>query len=275
MQPDISSLRPVILCGGFGRRLAPLSTPQKPKAFLKLLSQDHSMFQETIMRVRKALAPAILCNADHRAQVNSHLAGIKCTADVIISEPVSKNTAPAFALAAKNYEGSKDILLFLPCDHKIKYLSAFHEALKRAITEAKDGHFVLFGEKPSCPDTGLGYILPEGSDKNKDILAVQAFHEKPDMALAASYIDRGALWNMGIVMVRADVLAAQFREHQPWLWQVISTLDVGAIDRERFQAIVAQSFDKAILEKIASIKMCPVDLGWADIGTLDRLAASA
>ena len=267
----LRDIRPVLLCGGMGRRLSPLSTPEKPKPFLPLLS-SHSMLQETLLRVSGTKDPAILCSKDHAHLVQKDLDALSIRADLIIREPLSRNTAPAIALAAKAYQETEEILLFLPCDHKIENMSAFHDALCIAYEGAKTGHIMLFGERPDTPDTGYGYIQATGEG---NILAVQKFHEKPDLDHAARYMNAGFFWNTGMIMARADALAKAFADDAPEIWSLALHIDPLNINQQIFAKMPDISIDYALLEKIQSLKLVPTSLGWSDIGTLDRLKALA
>lgn len=272
MPPDLSQIRPVILCGGMGNRLKPLSTPEKPKPFLPLLS-DLTMLQQTVLRVKTAKSPAILCNRLHGQLVEKDLMDLNIRPDVIIEEPISKNTAPAAALAARYYEAWQspdEILLFLPSDHRIGDLKAFHTALERALPLVKAGDFVLFGEKPTCPDTGYGYIKTYD-----DSFDIELFQEKPQVEVAAQYIRQGCYWNTGILMVECNVLISAIKTYQSQIWDVVEKVSLPRPEQALFDRISDISIDYALLEHVKNRKMLPISMEWGDIGTLDRLKALA
>ena len=217
--------------------------------------------------------PAILCNHTHAGMVRHDLAEIECEADIIIKEPLMRNTAPAIALAVRHYQRTGDVLLILPCDHKIADVAALLDALETAyIATEQEGTVVLFGEPPQGPDTGYGYIQAIGDDRIRDI---KYFHEKPDIETAASYIKSGCFWNTGIIIGGAVALARAFQKYAPEIWGLAEQIDPLDINKEKFVKMPDISMDFAILEKMKGLRLCPVKMGWADIGTLDRLRASA
>ncbi|MCB9964268.1 MAG: NTP transferase domain-containing protein [Rhodospirillales bacterium] len=276
-RPDLSAIRPVLLCGGLGRRLFPLSTPDKPKPFLALCS-DKTMLQETALRFLGAKPPVVICNRQHADLVRADLSEIKMAPHLILEEPCCRNTAPAAALAARYFQDQApdELLLFLPCDHKIARPEVLHAAVAKSIGAAISGDFVLFGETPSMPDTGYGYIRAgEKQAGSEEVLRVQHFHEKPEAERARTYIEDGCYWNTGLLLVRADALAAAFAAYMPEFWECVQTLDLPNPDLESFTHLPDISLDYALLEKIQTCALCPVDMGWSDIGTLDRLRASA
>jgi len=230
------------------------------------------MFQETLLRVRAARSPAILCNHQHIELVRRDLDGVHMTADVIVLEPLSRNTAPAAALIARYYQnkGRDEILLFLPSDHKIGKPDVFHAALDKAFPLAEAGSFVLFGEKPTTPDTGYGYIKT-----HRDSLNIAFFHEKPPVEKAAEYIHQGCYWNTGIIMVRTSVLIEAFRANSAQIWNIVMSLSLPVPEKETFECLPDISIDYALLEALPNKKLLPVCMEWADIGTIDRLKALA
>ena len=273
MPLDLSAIRPVLLCGGMGTRLKPLSTAKRPKPFLTLYS-DKTMLQETLLRMRGAKSPAVLCNRDHSELVSHDIEHLGIEADIIIKEPISRNTAPAIALAAKHYaeQNKNEVLLFLPCDHVIKDMNAFHHAISESFKYAEDGNIILFGETPHVPDTGYGYIQSESNDV---FTTVKCFHEKPDALKAAQYISEGYFWNTGIIMARADAIQQAFQTYANNIYKQINALSAERISQVRYSKIPNISMDYAVLEKMDGLTLYKVSMGWSDIGTIDRLKALA
>ncbi len=285
MRPDLSGIQPVLLCGGLGSRLYPLSTPEKPKPYLNLISDDLSLLQETALRLKGAGDPVILCHEDHIDLSLQQLDEADVKTGMVIAEPMRKNTAPAVALATYTLADDTDpLLLFLPCDHQIKDVEAFHAALEKAENAAKKEAIVLFAEKPHYAETGYGYISVEG-ESDGGVARIASFHEKPQEQVAKKYIRGGYLWNTGIVMARASVLEESFKKYAPDIWENVSTPDLLAERRLQnhsgimvlsaalsiFQSMPNISFDVAILEECDHLECVPVSMKWADIGRLDTL----
>lgn len=256
-----------------GSRLKPLSTIEKPKPFLKLFS-DKTMLQETLLRVKGTKNPTILCSSNHTHLVLENLGELNISADIIIEEPVSRNTAPAIALAAKYYCRKKpdEVLLFLPCDHMIQDLEAFHEAITEAITYCNEGHFVLFGEKATVPDSDYGYIQSETTSR---FGFVKKFHEKPDVELAAEYVNLEYLWNTGIIMAQAGTIFNAFEIYSNDLYQKIIKINPERVSKTLYENIPNISMDYKVLEKMSDLSVLKVSMQWTDIGTMDRLKALA
>ncbi len=273
-QNNFKNIRPVLLCGGMGKRLYPLSTPQKPKPFLQLTSSKYSLFQQTLLRIEEFKAPAILCNKDHIHLVRRELDELTIQPDSIMKEPISKNTGPAAALAAKYYsqKPNQEMLLFLPCDHHIEDIIQFKKALSEAYEHAQKGNVVLFGETPLMPETGYGYIQAKSESKIADILK---FHEKPDLETATRYINQGAFWNTGIVMVESSKLMQLYKSLAPDIFNILDQINPENISQDIYDLFPDISIDCAILEHANDLKMQPVSIGWSDIGTIDRLKALA
>ena len=289
MQPDLSGIQPVLLCGGLGSRLYPLSTPEKPKPYLNLISEDVSLLQETALRVKNARSPVIICHQDHIDLTLQQLDAVDIKTRMMIAEPVRRNTAPAVALATHALSDDADpVLLFLPCDHQIGDVDAFHMALKKGEVAARKGGIVLFAEKPRYAETGYGYISLE-QDKSDGASKIHSFHEKPHEQIAEIYIKDGYLWNTGIVMARASVLREAFKAYAPAIWGGISTpnIFVNAVIQNHsnvlclsvaidvFETIPNISFDVAILEKCDDLECVPVSMKWADIGRFEALEDQA
>ena len=212
-------IHPVLLCGGAGTRLWPLSRRALPKQFLPLVS-DKSLLQNTLLRLRgltQMSAPIVVCSNDHRFLVADQLQEIGITPASLILEPVARNTAPAVALAAfaALQRDAQAQLLVLPADHTISKVAAFHAAILAAKPLADDGYMTAFGIVPDAPETGYGYIqqgekLGEGGNK------VAQFVEKPDAQRAQEFLDSGDfLWNSGMYLFDAQLYLTELHLHQP------------------------------------------------------------
>lgn len=272
-------LLPVILSGGSGTRLWPLSRRGHPKQFLALTS-EYTLFQETLKRLaglESELAPIVVCNHEHRFLIAEQAQAIGCSPRHILLEPAAKNTAPAIALAAlKAMESGEDpLLLVLPSDHFFTAPAAFHAAVQEAVRVAEAGHLVTFGIVPDRPETGYGYIkagppLPEGG------LQVLRFVEKPDQATAQAYLESGDYtWNSGMFLFRASRYLEELARYQPIMVEACrqalalarEDLDFCRVDAASFAAAPANSVDYAVLEKTERAAVIPLDAGWSDVGT--------
>lgn len=266
---DSSSVIPVILCGGSGKRLWPLSHEGQPKQFLALDGHS-SLLQETACRaMRVAEAPGhcvvTVTLEKFREKVLLHLGAIDTPAtDHILSEPLARNTAPAVAFAAtyvkKTFEGDP-LMWVLPSDHVIGHEESLRTAFRSAVPEAQDGRLVTFGIPPQRPETGYGYIR-KGEALNENIYHVAAFTEKPDIDTARTYLTAGDyLWNSGMFLFRAGKILAEFEKHAP-------DILAGLAD---YTALAPHSFDKAIMEKSGDVVTVACDPAWADIGSWESL----
>lgn len=272
---------PVVLSGGSGTRLWPLSRKNKPKQFLALFG-DNTMFQQTLMRldgVRDLAPPTIVCSNDHRFMVAEQLHELGSTAPTIILEPVPRNTAPAVAIAALQAvrEGDDPILLVLAADHVIHDISAFHTAIEAAREQAEQDSLVTFGIVPTSPNTGYGYI--EANQKDT-ISGVKAFVEKPDLQTAEQYVNSGNYyWNSGMFMFKASTLLAELDKYSPDLLIACDDalenaqpdLDFIRLDQDGFEKCSAISIDYAVMEKTDKAVVVPLDAGWNDVGSWSSL----
>ena len=274
---------PVILSGGFGTRLWPLSRKDYPKQYLPLVG-DNSMMQDTILRLSglDSLAdPIIVCNADHRFLVAEQCQQIGLTNLTILLEPVGRNTAPAIAAAAlqtlKNSDDST--LLVLSADHLIQDIDAFHQAIKIANSQAQAGKLVIFGIVPTEANTGYGYI--KSSLQSVDgAHRVEEFVEKPDLKTAEKYLDLdNYLWNSGMFMFKAGTLIDELTNYSPDTVKLVSDsvnkakqdLDFIRLDRKAFESSPSESIDYALIEKSNNVVVVPLDAGWSDIGSWSAL----
>ncbi|MEO1642415.1 MAG: sugar phosphate nucleotidyltransferase [Pseudomonadota bacterium] len=281
------SLVPVILCGGIGARLWPLSRKASPKPFQKLTT-NRPMLVETLARVPEEVsgvdvaAPVVVAAEAHAALVRGAMMVSDDSDGWVITEPEGKNTAPAIALAAQfaiEQEGEDALLLVLPSDHDIGDVAAFHGAIEAGITLAQGGHLVTFGVKPDRPETGYGYIQP--SEALQSGAKVERFLEKPDAARAAELIAGGALWNAGIFLFPTKVLLEELERARPdtmaacraaWDGRSEASKRVLAPQREAWTAIEGESVDYAVMQETARAAVVPVDMDWSDIGSFATVA---
>ena len=274
---------PVILSGGSGTRLWPLSRKEYPKQYLPLAG-DNTMLQETILRLSgldNLADPIIVCNTDHRFLVAEQCQQIGVKNPTILLEPVGRNTAPAIAAAAlQSLKTSDDtVLLVLSADHVIQDIDAFHEAINIANNQAQKGKLVIFGIVPKDANTGYGYI--KSSKSNTDgTYKVEEFVEKPDLKTAEKYLDQGNyLWNSGIFMFKADSLIDELNTHSPDIVKLVSDavnnatqdLDFIRLDKQAFESSPSDSIDYALMEKSDNVVVVPLDAGWSDVGSWSAL----
>jgi mannose-1-phosphate guanylyltransferase/mannose-6-phosphate isomerase len=277
---------PVILAGGRGSRLWPVSRKNLPKQMLSLL-ENSTMLQSTILRLRQlgAQDPLVICSDNHRFMVADQLKQLDISASAILLEPCGKNTAPAAALAAlEATKNNRDcILLILAADHFIGDTKAFIAAIKSGVVAAQEKKIVTFGVEPTKAETGFGYIK---TTKKNALARVEDFVEKPSRARAEAYVDSGDYyWNSGIVMISAELYLEELARHRPKILRAcqssiiraVNDLDFVRIDKKEFEQCPSESIDRAVLENAENIFVIPFDVGWSDIGSwsaLKNLAAS-
>lgn len=277
-------LLPVIMAGGTGSRLWPMSRELHPKQFLRLHSL-HSMLQETLKRLDGMAIgePVVICNEDHRFMVAEQLRQIDMLSRNIILEPIGRNTAPAIALAALNAvaQGDDPVMLVLAADHVIKDVETFHHAIAAAMPYAADKSLVTFGIVPTGPETGYGYIQRGDSCGENAIAAtVKRFVEKPDLATAQRYVDSGEyFWNSGMFMFRAQRYLEELEKFRPDILAACRQ-SLNSTERDRnfinvnpdaFAACPDESIDYAVMEKTHDAVMIPLDAGWSDVGSWSAL----
>lgn len=280
-------LLPIIMAGGTGSRLWPMSRELYPKQFLRLHG-GLSMLQETLARLDglDAHKPLVICNEEHRFLVAEQLRQIDQLGGDIILEPVGRNTAPAIALAALNAVAGGDdpVLLVLAADHVIDDTASFQQAIKEALPFAIAGKLVTFGIVPSGPETGYGYIH-RGADVgsgNKGIYNVHRFVEKPDLATAQGYITCGEYyWNSGMFMFRAKKYLSELGKYRPdILAACVKSIETAHHDKEQdfirvkkdvFMACPDESVDYAVMERTSQAIVVPMDAGWSDVGSWSAL----
>jgi len=274
---------PVILSGGSGTRLWPLSRKQYPKQYLPLAS-DSTMLQETILRLKgmnNLADPIIICNADHRFLVAEQCKQINIKNPTILLEPIAKNTAPAIAAAAIQSlkDSESPILLVLSADHVIQDVDAFHKAINIASQHAQSGKLVTFGIVPTNINTGYGYIK-SSKDNYNGAYKVEEFVEKPDLETAEKYLDQGNyLWNSGMFIFKADKLIDELTTYLPETVRLVSDavnnatkdLDFIRLEKQAFESSSSDSIDYALMEKSDNVVVVPLEAGWSDVGSWSSL----
>jgi mannose-1-phosphate guanylyltransferase/mannose-6-phosphate isomerase len=286
-------LIPLILSGGSGTRLWPLSRELHPKQLLPLVGK-RTMLQQTAQRVGglpELASPIVVCNESHRFMVAEQMREQGVTPQAIILEPIGRNTAPAVAVAAlvaldrarkaaegRSSEAADPVLLVLPADHVIRDVAAFQAAVVAGLPAASAGKLVTFGVVPDRPETGYGYIRrAQGSGP---AYAVQKFVEKPDAATARTYVDSGEYyWNSGMFMFRARTYLEELRRHAPAMLSACEDavaaaardLDFTRLAKTEFAACPSDSIDYAVMEKTSEAVVVPLDAGWSDVGSWSAL----
>ena len=299
---------PVLLSGGSGTRLWPLSRETHPKQFQPLVGED-SLLQATWRRIEGLAgiaAPLVVANEEHRFMVAEQLRQLGVAPAALLLEPVGRNTAPAIAVAAlQAMAGGEDpLLLVLPSDHVIRDVPAFHAAVQAATAAAGQGALVTFGIVPAGPETGYGYIKastasvggtsvpmpfaesigtevpPAGAGVGGGVRRVERFVEKPDLATAQAYVVSGDyFWNSGMFLFRASRFLAELQRFAPAMVTAATAALAGAkrdadflrLDRAAFEACPADSIDYAVMEKTDAAAVLPIDVGWSDVGSWSAL----
>lgn len=285
LKASSSNIVPVILCGGSGTRLWPLSRENAPKQFLKLMGKD-SLLTQTLDRAMKCSG----ASADHVVTVTLDALKKKTIMDMgdydihainhVLGEPAGRNTAAAIAYAAMYVNaqfGGDAIMWILPADHFVGNNKALSASLNQAATAAAEGMLVTFGMKPTRAETGYGYIKTGKPTMQNGVMSVDRFVEKPDKATAEEYLRSGDyLWNSGMFVFRADAVLAAFRKYAPEILAgvehaVNSRSGMKTVSLESYQAIPSQPFDIAIMEKTDRAAVVPCDIGWSDIGSWESV----
>ena len=289
-------IRPVILSGGSGTRLWPLSRELYPKQLLPLVG-ERTMLQETILRLQGLSdrgAPLVVCNEAHRFMVAEQLRQVGQTAETVILEPVGRNTAPAVAVAALHAtaEGEDPVLLILPADHVIRKAEVLTHAIHKGLEAVEAGYLLTFGVVPTAPETAYGYIragsplerecrdatspVPSLPSPEAEVHMVGEFVEKPDRATAEKYLATGDYyWNSGMFMFKASTYLAELDKARPEIlaacrlaWQArAADLDFTRLDGEAFADCPSDSIDYAVMEKTEHAVVIPLDAGWSDVGS--------
>lgn len=277
---------PVILSGGSGTRLWPMSRPERPKQLLALTGAE-TMLQLTARRAvgdRFAL-PIVVANALHADEIEAQLAEAGVQPAALVLEPVARNTAPAIALAALAAGGGEDALLVMPSDHVIADVPAFHAAVQRALPLVAKGWLATFGIRPDGPETGYGWIQRGealGANEGGGVFRVRRFVEKPPRDRAEAMLASGDHdWNGGIFLFRADRYLAALGQHDPAILLAAQEAMAKARrdgarihpDADAFAASPSESIDYAVMEKADHVAVAPVAMGWSDVGSWDALHA--
>lgn len=273
---------PVVLSGGSGSRLWPMSRELYPKQFLPLVG-EYTLLQETLQRL-DGLNPRtsiLVCNEEHRFLAAEQLRQIGQLDHNIILEPAGKNTAPAIALAAFTALESdpEAVLLVLPADHVINDADSFRNVVKKATIAAQRGDLVTFGVIPSYPETGYGYIRGDAGGELGQ--TVKSFVEKPDLETAKAYLASGDYyWNSGMFLFRADRYLEELAQHRPEIYQACQAafaspeedLDFIRVNKEAFYLCPSESIDYAVMEHTDRAIVFPLDVGWSDVGSWSSMA---
>lgn len=276
-------LLPVIMAGGSGSRLWPLSRQQFPKQFLSLFG-NNSMLQSTVERLANLehLAPLVICNEEHRFSVAEQLRENDIDTSGIILEPIGRNTAPAVALAAMHALkiGEDPVLLVLPADHVIKNCTQFCSTVERALHFVSENTLVTFGITPTSPETGYGYIKRGAACKDNLSFSVAEFVEKPNLETASRYLESGEYyWNSGMFLFKASSYLNELKTHSPLIYAACeramsstnSDFDFIRISTESFMECPEDSIDYAVMEKTSKALVVPMDCGWSDVGSWSTL----
>jgi mannose-1-phosphate guanylyltransferase len=274
-------ITPVIMAGGSGSRLWPLSRSLYPKQFLALTGEQ-TMLQETLQRLSNldVNAPLVICNEEHRFIVAEQLRALDKTGSIIL-EPVGRNTAPAIALAAEVTVNDNDpLLLVLAADHVIQNTDTFTEAVKSASPLAQAGKLVTFGIVPTQAHTGYGYIKRGNNVSDSSGYDVNAFVEKPDPQTAANYVESGEYyWNSGMFLIKASRYLQELQKYRPEIFNACKKAlehtthdnDFVRLDAQAFAACPDESVDYAVMENTTDAVVVPLDAGWNDIGAWSAL----
>ena len=275
-------INPVLLCGGVGSRLWPVSREARPKQYLNLIGEQ-SMLQQTLGRLHglPLASPIVVCNEQHRFLVAEQLRQLGIGSPSIVLEPAGRNTAPAIAIAAIDAltKDPEAVLLVLPADHHIADVEALQSAVNEALTVVDEGRLITFGLIPSRPETGYGYIRC-GDRLSGSISELAQFVEKPDVATAETYLESGDyVWNSGMFMFRADAYCEALATHRPEMLKICrdamaaasTDMDFVRPDPELFASCPSDSIDYAVMEKTDRGAVVSLDCGWSDIGAWSAL----
>jgi mannose-1-phosphate guanylyltransferase/mannose-6-phosphate isomerase len=287
--PNVHSVVPVLLAGGSGTRLWPLSREQFPKQFHSLLGGNgtqRSLFQQTALRlsnVEQALAPIVIGAEAHRFVISEQLDQAKIRGATILLEPEGRNTAPAAAVAAHlvaEEHGPEAIVFIMAADHAIADKQAFHDAVLAAAEAAAQGSIVTFGIKPTRPETGFGYLKAGERIGTTGAYRVDRFIEKPALEHAQNFLAEGDhYWNGGMFLFKAGLFLEALKRLEPDMYEAsLAALKKGAndngcilLDRKSFRACRSDSIDYAVMEKVDNVALVPLDAGWDDVGSWNFL----
>lgn len=279
-----SNVHPVILCGGSGTRLWPLSRNSYPKQFLKIAGNS-SLLQETVNRALSiAEAPAenlvLLTLSNFQADVAAQLNDIGQSSSHIISEPDARNTAAAIAYAAfyiQKNSGPDSLMWVLPSDHDVTRPDQLKVFFQKAIVAANLGHLVTFGIKPTRPETGYGYINIDCDVVSEGVHSVRKFVEKPNLQVAKDYLESGDyLWNSGMFLFRVDAILNELEIHAPAIYEVVKNSYEAANEKNApllrdYQKIPKLAIDVAVMEESQKVAVIPCEFGWSDVGSWESI----
>ena len=280
----MTKIVPVIMSGGAGSRLWPLSRQANPKQLLPLVT-DQTMVQETVERFdgERFTDPVFICNALHVDAIAEQMSAIGRNVDAFIVEPVGRNTAPCAVVAAVHATQKEDCLVMLvPADHHVKKPKNFRAAIEKAVPIAKDGYLVTFGITPDGPETGYGYIA-QGDRLAEGVSKVDAFREKPDLETAKSYLAAGNYaWNAGIFLFSPETFLGEAQAHAKDITREAKRAygaaatqgNVINLDKDIFAACPSESIDYAVMEHTSRAAVVPCEIGWNDIGSFTSLQAA-
>ena len=284
----MSLIHPIILSGGTGSRLWPLSRSLFPKQLLALAGEQ-SLIQDTVLRTQGTdfAPPLIVCNSEHRFLIAEQMRQADIAPQGIVLEPVGRNTAPATAIAALIVadKAPESLMLLMPADHIVRNRAAFLQAVDRAAAAARQNYLVTFGVAPDAPETGYGYIRRGAALEGlAGSFAVARFVEKPDAATAAGYIASGDYsWNSGMFLFKASVFLAELERLEPEMLAHCrealvkggKDLDFFRLESTAFAKTKAISIDYAVMERTGKAAVVPVEMGWSDIGSWEALWTTA
>lgn len=273
-------IQPVILCGGKGSRLWPLSRTLYPKQFIEV-SEGRYLFGEALERTKgfeDSAAPIVICNEAHRFLAAEQMRKQSVPGQLVL-EPSGRNTAPAVAVAAFLVEEADPVMFVAPADHAINDNKSLTEAVNIGYSRAMEGHFVTMGVKPSHPNTGYGYIR-KGEPTKSGAFAVRQFVEKPDLETAQQFVDsKEYFWNSGIFIFKASRYLEELQKHAPAIYDAckaavagkFADLDFIRLDKDAFESSPSDSIDYAVMEKVSGIEVVPFEQDWLDLGTWSSL----
>lgn len=278
----MKNITPVVLAGGVGSRLWPLSRVHYPKQFISLVN-EYSMLQNTFLRLEhlSTTPPVIICNNEHRFMVAQQLRELNINDANIILEPIGRNTAPAIALAAFQAlkDGNDPLLLILAADHVISNEDAFTKSINAAVDAAMKGMLVTFGIVPTHPETGYGYIK-HGKSLGQGLYDVNAFVEKPNLETAREYLSTGLYsWNSGMFLFKASTYLNELKKFNSEIYNICHSviqssypdLDFVRISKELFEKCPSDSIDYAVMEKTDKAVVLSMNAGWSDVGSWSAL----